>query len=116
MTNLITKWFIVAVALMLAAYFVPGIEVVSLKIALIVAALLGVVNIVIKPVLVILTLPINIITLGLFTFVINGSLFWFLASFVDGFYVDGLLTAILGALVVSAFGYVGEKIFLGKNL
>ena len=110
MTALITKWFLVSLSLLLGAYLIPGIAVSSFYIALIVAALLGAANIVIKPILFILTLPINIITLGLFTFVINALIFWFLASFIEGFVVAGFLAAFLGSLLVSAVSYVGSKI------
>ena len=102
MMRIIVKWFIVALSLLLAAYLVPGIAVTSFYTALIVAVLLGVVNIVLKPILVVLTLPINLLTLGLFTFVINGFLFWFLSTIVKGFSVEGFLAALLGSLVVSA--------------
>lgn len=111
---LIAKWFISALALLAAAYLIPGISVSSFYIALIVALFLGIVNAVIRPILVILTLPINIITLGLFIFVINGFLFWFLATFIGGFEVSGLFVAILGALIVSVFSYMGNK-FLVKE-
>jgi len=115
MIHLVTKWLLVALALLFAAYLIPGITVASFYTALIVAALLGVVNVVLKPILVLLTLPINIITLGLFTFIINGFLFWFLASFVQGFSVSGFWVAVLGALVVSMVSYIGEKVFLSKE-
>ena len=110
MMRIIVKWFIVALSLLLAAYLVPGIAVTSFYTALIVAVLLGVVNIVLKPILVILTLPINLLTLGLFTFVINGFLFWFLSTIVKGFSVEGFLAALLGSLVVSAVSYVSGEL------
>ncbi len=106
---LISKWFISALSLLAAAYLIPGISVSSFYIALIVALFLGIVNAIIRPILVILTLPINILTLGLFIFIINGFLFWFLSTFIKGFYVDGLWVAILGALVVSVFSYLGNR-------
>ena len=111
---LIAKWFINALALLASAYLIPGISVSSFYIALIVALFLGIVNAVVRPILVILTLPINIITLGLFIFVINGFLFWFLSTFIEGFEVSGLFVAILGALLVSVFSYIGNK-FLVKE-
>jgi len=109
MLHLISKWFISAIAILLAAYLIPGIAVASFYTALVVAVLLGLINAVIKPFLIILTLPINILTLGLFTFVINGLLFWFLSTFVRGFEVSGFLAAIVGAMTVSVFGYLGNK-------
>jgi len=110
MIHIFVKWFIVALALLLAAYLVPGISVASFYTALIVAALLGVANIILKPILVVLTLPINILTLGLFIFVINGFLFWLLSTVVKGFYVEGFLAALLGSLVVSAISYISGEL------
>ncbi len=107
--TIIAKWFISALSLLAAAYLIPGISVTSFYIALIVALFLGIVNAVLRPILVVLTLPINIITLGLFIFVINGFLFWFLSTFIDGFKVDGLGVAIIGALLVSVFSYIGNR-------
>ena len=115
MMHILGKWLLVALAVMLAAYLVPGISVASFYTALIVAALLGVVNVIIKPILVVLTLPITILTLGLFTFIINGFLFWGLASFVKGFSVSGFWVAVLGALIVSVVSYLGEKVFLNND-
>ncbi len=106
----IAKWFISALAILLAAYIVPGIAVASFYTALIVAVLLAAANLILKPILVVLTLPISIITLGLFTLVINGLLFWFIGTIVKGFSVEGFLAAFLGALVVSAGNYIGDKI------
>lgn len=111
---LIAKWFISALSLLAAAYLIPGIYVSSFYIALVVAFFLGVVNAVIRPILVILTLPINILTLGLFIFVINGFLFWFLSTFIEGFHVSGLFVAILGALTVSVFSYIGNRFIVDK--
>lgn len=109
--KLFIKWLIAALALLLTAYLVPGITVSSFYIALIVAVLLGIVNIVLRPILVVLTLPINILTLGLFIFIINGLLFWFLASFVQGFEVDGFWTAVIGAIIVSLISWFGNQLF-----
>ena len=114
MIHLLTKWLIGALAVLGAAYLIPGIAVASFYTALIVAALWGVVNVIIKPILLILTLPLTILTLGLFTFVINALLFWFLGTIVKGFVVDGFVAAFLGALFVSIVSFVGNKI-LTKN-
>lgn len=112
--KLLAKWLITALSLLGAAYLIPGIEVKSFYIALIVAVLLGAVNLIVRPILVILTLPITIVTLGLFLLVINGLLFWFVSSFIDGFTIvetgwKGFWVAILGSLVVSTFSYIGNK-------
>jgi len=113
--TIIIRLLITALALLGVAYLIPGIYVDSFYVALIVAVLLGLVNLVLRPILILFTLPINILTLGLFTFVINGLLFWFIASFVDGFMVDGFITAIIGALAVSVFSFMGNKLFIPKE-
>jgi putative membrane protein len=99
-------WVTNALALSLTAWLLLGIEVDSATTALIAVALIALVNIFIKPFLVLLTLPINILTLGLFTLVINGLCFWFVASFTEGFEVRSGLSAILGALVYSIVSYL----------
>jgi putative membrane protein len=110
MVRLVTKVLITVLALFLVARYVPGIEVSGFYTALIVAVLLGLINLTLKPILILLTLPINLLTLGLFTFVINALLFWFVSTFVDGFTVDGFLPAFFGALVVSIVNWLGAKI------
>ena len=107
--GIITKLLLTVLALLLVSNFVPGITVASFYIALIVAIILGFVNLVIKPILLILTLPITLLTLGLFTFVINAGLFWFVSTFVDGFTVDGFIPAFIGALAVAAVHWFAEK-------
>src|SRR3989344_3420776 len=89
-------------AVLLAAYLIPGFVVEDFYTALIVALILGVLNITIKPLLVLLTLPLTLLTFGLFTLVINALLLWFIASFVQGFTVDGFIPALLGGLVIAA--------------
>lgn len=110
--KILAKIVITALALLLVAYLLPGIEVASFYIALIVAIVLGLLNLVAKPILVILTLPINVLTLGLFMWVINGFLFWFVATFIQGFTVSGFGIAIVGSLIVSIFSWLGEKILI----
>jgi putative membrane protein len=113
--NLLIKWLVSALALLIVSSILPGIVVSSLYTALIVALFLGLLNALVRPVLFVLTLPINIVTLGLFTFVLNGLIFWFVASFIQGFAVDGFLSAILGALLVSIISWAGNEIFVGKR-
>ncbi|MAF59771.1 hypothetical protein CL631_02925 [bacterium] len=110
MINLILKLLTTVLALLLVANYVPGIEVSSFYIALIVSIILGVINLTVKPILVILTLPINLLTLGLFAFVINALLFWFVATFIDGFSVEGFVPAFIGAFVVATFGWFVNRI------
>jgi putative membrane protein len=93
-------------AIMLAASIVPGISVDGLVPALAGGLLLGVVNAIVRPVLIILTLPITLITLGLFLLVLNGFCFWLVASIVKGFYVAGFWSACLGALIVSIVSWI----------
>lgn len=100
---------ITAFALLLAAYLIPGIAVATLGSALIAAAVLGILNLLVRPVLFILTLPITILTLGLFTFVINGALFLFAASFLEGFEVESFWYALLGSVFVSVVSAIGNK-------
>lgn len=108
MTSFIAQWLVNALGVLATGYFVPGVSVASFYIALIVAALLGALNLLVRPILVVLTLPITLLTLGLFTFVINALLFWFLASFIQGFAVSGFFAAFLGALVVSVVSFIGK--------
>jgi len=108
--KILAKILITALSLLAVAELLPGVVISGFYIALIVALLLGVVNLIVKPILIILTLPLNILTLGLFTFVINGFLLWFIATFVDGFSVDTFWTAILAALIVSFFKWLVDHI------
>jgi putative membrane protein len=109
--NLISRLLINVLAILLVAYYVPGITVDGgFYTALIVAIILGLFNLTIKPVLILLTLPINILTLGLFVFVINAGLFWFVASFVEEFEVDGFLPALLGTVIISIVSSIGNKL------
>jgi putative membrane protein len=91
---------------MLVAYYVPGIAVVSFYAALITALILGLINAIIRPLAVLLTLPVNILTLGLFTLVINALMFWLASSVVKGFYVSGFAAAFWGALIMWLVGWV----------
>jgi putative membrane protein len=95
-----------ALAIMLAASILPGISVDGIVPALAAAVLLGLVNAFVRPVLLILTLPITLVTLGLFLLVLNGFCFWMVASLVKGFHVAGFGSAMLGALVVSAVSWI----------
>ena len=107
--KIISKILVAALALLLTAYLVPGIEVDNVYIAIIAAFILGALNLIARPILIILTLPITILTLGLFIFVINALIFLFVASFVQGFSVDGFLVALVGSLLVSVISSIGNK-------
>lgn len=101
MLKLLFVWVLNALALMAVAYLVPGIHVANFTAALIAALVIGLVNILIKPLLVLLTLPITLLTLGLFILVINGVLFWLVGHYLQGFSVNSIVVGIIGALVYS---------------
>jgi putative membrane protein len=114
MIGLIIRVLIVAAGLWVAAHIVPGIQVTSLGSLLAAAVLLGLANAIVRPILVILTFPITIITLGLFLLVINGLMLELVALFLHGFQVHGLFAAILGAIVVGLTGWVASW-FIGSS-
>lgn len=99
--TLLLVWMLNAVALLIVAYILPGINVASFGSALIAAVVLGLLNMLLKPVLQLLTLPLTIITLGLFLLVINALLFWLAGSLLKGFEVAGFWWAFIGAIVYS---------------
>lgn len=103
--ELLSVWMLNALALLAVANFVPGIHVDSFTDALIAAFLLGLVNTLIRPILILFTLPVTLITLGLFIFAINGLLFWFVGSVLRGFVVDGFWHGVLGAALYSIFSW-----------
>lgn len=111
---IIIRWALIALAFYLIALWVPGIAIASSYTAIILALFWGVANVILKPVLVLLTLPINIMTLGLFTLVINGFLFWLLSTFVKGFYVSDFGHAIVGAILISLASW-GINMLLKKD-
>ena len=113
--RLILTWLINALALFALPYIFESIRVDSFYTALITALVLGLVNTLIRPVLILLTLPINILMLGLFTFVINGLLFWCVASFVKGFFVAGFWPAVWGAIVYSIISWALSALVLGSG-
>jgi putative membrane protein len=112
MLALLLRTVLNAAALLLIAYIYPGVAVTSFVAAVIAALVLGLVNAVIRPILVILTLPVTILTLGLFLFVINALLFWLVAELVPGFEVKGFLAALIGSLLFSLITLV-TGLFLG---
>ncbi len=109
--KIIFHWLILALAVLAAAYFIPGIVVASFwPVAVIVAAILGFINTVIKPIVKILTLPINILTLGLFSLVINGLFFWFIGQgMVKGFVIHTFMAAFWGAILISVINWFGGR-------
>jgi putative membrane protein len=113
--KLIIVWLLNAMALLGVAYFLPSIQVDSFTSALIAALVIGLVNMLIRPILVILTLPITILTLGLFILVINGALFYLVGNWLQGFEVRGIMAGILGALLYSVFTYLLTSLLLGDK-
>ncbi|OGG66981.1 hypothetical protein A3I99_01925 [Candidatus Kaiserbacteria bacterium RIFCSPLOWO2_02_FULL_45_11b] len=107
--KLITRLLLTALVLLIVAEYIPGITVDGFYPALIAAIVLGLLNLFVRPILVVLTFPITILTLGLFMFVINAALFWFAATFIDGFAVETFLHALLGSLIVSVASAVFNK-------
>mgnify|MGYP001113839860 CR=1 FL=1 len=101
MLTLLLIWLFNAIALLVVAYVLPGITVASFGSALVAALILGLINTAVKPILVFLTLPITILTLGLFLLVINALVFWFVGSILSGFKVAGFWWAMAGALLYS---------------
>ena len=109
--SLLLRWIINAGAVLLAAYVVPGITVSGFYTALVVALVLGIMNALIRPILIFLTLPITLLSLGLFTLVINALLFWFVSTVVKGFGVAGFGAAFWGALLVWAVSWLSNSLF-----
>ncbi len=107
--KLIFKWLLSAAALLLVAYLYSGVQVTSFTAALVAAFVIGLFNIILRPVLVVLTLPVTLVTLGLFLFVINALMFWAAAYVLDGFQVSGFVGALLGSLIYSVLGIVIES-------
>jgi putative membrane protein len=106
MVKLIVRWLLLAAALLLVAYLYPGVTVASFGAAMIAAFVLGLLNTVVRPLLILLTLPVTLLTLGLFLFVINALMFWAAASLLDGFGVAGFGAALIGSLIYSLSGMV----------
>jgi putative membrane protein len=104
--RLILIWLCNALALLAVAYLLPGVHVDGLGSALIAALVLGFINTLIRPLLILLTLPVTVLTLGLFILVINGLLFWFAGSVLRGFEVSGFWVGMMGALLYSIISYV----------
>lgn len=103
--RLLLIWTLNALALVAVANFVPGIHVDGFMAAFIAAFILGLVNTLIRPIFVVLTLPVTVLTLGLFILVINGLMFWFAGSILRGFVVDSFWHGVLGAVLYSIFSW-----------
>jgi putative membrane protein len=115
MLTLLARWIVNAAVLLLVAYIYPGVQVESFVAALLAALVLGLVNAIVRPILVVLTLPVTLLTLGLFLFVINALLFWFVAEVVHGFSVGGFWAALLGSILYSLFTLVTSWILFAPR-
>ena len=113
--RLLLTWFINAAALFAVPYLIHSVSITSIATALLSALLLGLVNTLIRPVLVLLTLPDTMLSLGLFIFVLNGFMFWLVAQWVDGFHVDSFWAAVLGALLYSVISWALSTLLLKNN-
>ncbi|CAM3965428.1 phage holin family protein [Roseateles saccharophilus] len=106
MTKILVRWLLLAGALLLVAHLYPGVVVKSFSSALVAAFVLGLLNTLLRPVLVLLTLPVTVLSLGLFLFVINALMFWAAASVLEGLAVTGFWAALVGSLIYSLCGMV----------
>ena len=104
--KIILRWLLLAAALLLVAHLYPGVVIASFGSAMIAALVLGLLNTLLRPILVLLTLPVTVVTLGLFLFVINALMFYFAASMLQGFRVTGFTAALIGSLIYSLCGMV----------
>jgi len=108
--TLILNWLLSAAALLGVAYIYPGVAVASFGSAMWAALVIGLLNMLVRPVLVVLTIPVTIVTLGLFLFVINALMFWAASGLLSGFHVNGFWAALIGSLLYSALGLVIDAV------
>ncbi len=108
--KLIVKWLLCAAALLAVTYIYSGVQVQSFGSAMIAALVIGLLNTIIRPILVVLTLPVTIITVGLFLLVVNGLMFWMASGMLGGFHVTGFWAAMLGALIYSVLGLLIDRL------
>lgn len=107
--KLLAKWLLSAAALLFVAYVYSGVQVNSFPSALLAAFVIGLLNTFIRPVLVLLTLPVTVVTVGLFLFVINAGLFYAAAQLLEGFNVSGFWAAMLGSVIYSVLGIISDS-------
>ncbi|GIK86007.1 MAG: phage holin family protein [Burkholderiales bacterium] len=113
--RILLLWLINAAALFLLPYVFRWVEVDSIGAALVAALVLGLINALVRPILFVLTLPVTLLTLGLFIFVLNGLLFWAVGSFVDGFRVAGFWSGVFGAIVYSLISWALASLLLPRK-
>jgi putative membrane protein len=110
--RLLIGWAVNALCLLAIPYILPGVQISGFMAALIAALVIGLLNIIIKPILFVLTLPVSILTLGLFTFVLNGLMFWLAAKFLDGFAVTNFGWAIAGAFAYTLISWAVSTLLM----
>lgn len=119
MIKLLVRWMLLAAALLLVAHLYSGVSVASFGTALVAALVLGLLNTLVRPLLVLLTFPVTLVTLGLFLFVINALMFWSAASVLEGFSVSGFGAALVGSVIYSLSGMVVdvamERLFSSRS-
>ncbi|MFA7404534.1 MAG: phage holin family protein [Pelobacteraceae bacterium] len=115
MTKLVLKWALNSFALFFVMKLIPGIQIDRFQHLLLATLVIGLLNVFLKPIIVLLTLPVTVMTLGLFTFVINGVIFYLAAQLVPGFHVTGFGSAFIAALLFSIFSFVLNMLFGTKQ-
>jgi putative membrane protein len=115
MTQLILKWVLNSLALFIAMKLIPGVQIDRFQDLLLAALVIGLLNAFLRPVIMLLTLPVNVLTLGLFTLVINGLMFYLASHLVSGFQVAGFSSAFIAALLFSLFSFILNMIFGTKK-
>lgn len=115
MTKLVLKWALNSFALFFVMKLIPGIQIDRFQNLLLATLVIGLLNVFLKPIIVLLTLPVTVMTLGLFTFVINGVIFYLAAQLVPGFHVTGFGSAFIAALLFSIFSFVLNMLFGTKQ-
>ena len=114
MVRILLSWLINALALLALPYLLPSIHVAGFATALGVAVVLGLINTLIRPLLLLLTLPVTLLTLGLFIFVINGMMFLLAAWLLDGFVVDGFIAGVIGSTLYSVISWLLTRLLLSS--
>ena len=114
MIGILLRMAMVALGLYIATTIVPGVVIDNVKTLVLAALVLAIVNAVVRPIVVVLTLPLTIVTLGLFIFVVNALMFWGVGSVLPGFHVAGFVPALLGSIVVGLTSFIGNA-FIGRR-
>ncbi len=115
MIRLLAKWIIIAVTILSLPFFVDGISISSFNVALVVAVVFGILNTIVRPIILLIAFPITLITFGFFSFVVNAVLFWGVGTYIKGFEVDGFVPALIGSLVVSAVGILVNALLKDRD-